>query len=259
MKVFVLTENNAGAVTAAEHGLSYLIEHEGIRILFDTGQSDLFVKNAAIMGVSLTDIDFIILSHGHFDHGNGLEHLPGGTLICHPGCFINRYRGSDHSYIGLKFSKEELESRFNLITSEEPYRISGSAVFAGEIPRITPFESQKTSFLLEDGTPDFVADDSALFFTLPQGIFIITGCGHAGIVNTIEHALNVTGAEKIFGIMGGFHLKEDDRQTNETIRHLAKTKATHIIPSHCTAGPALARFRTTFDSRPVRTGDILTF
>lgn len=143
MKVFVLSENNAGKLTTAEHGLSYLIEHEGIRILFDTGQSDLFVKNAAIMGVSLTDIDFIILSHGHFDHGNGLEHLPGGTLICHPGCFINRYRGSDHSYIGLKFSKEELESRFNLITSEEPYRISGSAVFAGEIHGSHPLNHKR--------------------------------------------------------------------------------------------------------------------
>ncbi|MDX9930050.1 MAG: MBL fold metallo-hydrolase, partial [Bacteroidales bacterium] len=90
MKVFVLTENNAGELTAEEHGLSYLIESDGRRILFDTGQSDLFLKNAAVMGVSLEGIDMIVLSHGHYDHGNGLEHLGGGKLLCHPGCFVKR-------------------------------------------------------------------------------------------------------------------------------------------------------------------------
>lgn len=259
MKVFVLTENNAGEITAAEHGLSYLIEADGSRILFDTGQSDLFLKNAAIMGVSMEDIDMIVLSHGHYDHANGLQHLSDGTLLCHPGCFIRRYRGSDHSYIGLKTSREELAGKFNLITSREPYRITESIVFAGEIPRITPFESQTTSFLLEDGTPDFVADDSALIITLHEGLFIITGCGHAGVVNTMEHASAITGIDNIYGIMGGFHLKEEDRQTIETVNYLKKKKVTHIIPSHCTTGAALTSFRTTFDARPVRTGDILSF
>lgn len=259
VKVSVLTENNAGELTAAEHGLTYLIESDGTRILFDTGQSDLFLKNAAIMGVSLESIDMIVLSHGHYDHGNGLEHLRGGTLLCHPGCFIRRYRGSDHSYIGLKISREELAGKFNLITSQVPYIITESIVFAGEIPRITPFESQITSFVLEDGTPDFVSDDSALIITLPQGLFIITGCGHAGVVNTIEHAMSVTGVERIYGIMGGFHLKEDDRQTDETIKYLRNAKPVHIRPSHCTSGAALARFRTAFDARPIKTGDILSF
>ncbi len=259
MIISVLTENNAGKLTAAEHGLSYLIETDGKRILFDTGQSDLFLRNADIMGVSLKEIDMIILSHGHFDHGNGLEHLPGGTLLCHPGCFIRRYRQSDHSYIGLKYSREELAGKFNLITSREPYRISDSVVFAGEIPRITSFESKVTPFSLDDGTPDFVTDDSALIMTLPQGLFIITGCGHAGIVNTMKHASAITGIDEIYGIMGGFHLKEDNLKTTETVHYLEDKTVTHILPSHCTAGAALVRFRSTFDTRPVRTGECLLF
>ena len=259
MKVFVLTENNPGPLTGAEHGLSYLIESDGRRILFDTGQSNLFLRNAAIMGVSMEDIDMIVLSHGHYDHGNGLEHLSGGTLLCHPGCFIRRYRQSDHSYIGLKNSKEELAGKFELITSREPFKITESIVFAGEIPRVTPFESQRTTFLIEDGTPDFVDDDSAIIISLPGGLFVITGCGHAGIVNTIEHASAITGIDKICGIMGGFHLKEEDHQTIETVNYIKNKKVEHVIPSHCTTGTALARFRSTFDSRPVRTGDILSF
>jgi 7,8-dihydropterin-6-yl-methyl-4-(beta-D-ribofuranosyl)aminobenzene 5'-phosphate synthase len=248
MNLFVLTENNAGPVTAAEHGLSYMIETDGKTILFDTGQSDLFLKNAGYMKLNPQNTDMIVLSHGHFDHGNGLEYLDGGTLICHPGCFVKRYRKSDNTYIGLKNTREELEAKFNLIASREPFRISESIVFAGEIPRITSFESQTTQFVLEDGTPDFVPDDSALIVTLPQGLFIITGCGHAGIVN-----------KKIYGIMGGFHLKEDDRQTIETINFLKDKKVTHILPSHCTTGPALTMFRDTFGARSVRTGESLSF
>lgn len=253
-----MTENNAGELTAAEHGLSYMVESDDTRILFDTGQSDLFLKNAAIMGVGMTDIDMIVLSHGHYDHGNGLEHLRNGSLLCHPGSFIRRYRQSDHSYIGLKNSKEELAGKFNLITSREPFKITESIVFAGEIPRITPFESQATSFVLEDGSPDFVVDDSALIITLPRGLFIITGCGHAGVVNTLEHAISVTGIDRIYGIMGGFHLKEKDLQTIETVKYLKKKMVTHILPSHCTTGPALARFRSVFDFSPVKSGQILS-
>lgn len=259
VRVSVLTENNAGEYTAAEHGLSYMVESDDTRILFDTGQSDLFLKNAAIMGVGMKEIDMIVLSHGHYDHGNGLEHLRGGTLLCHPGCFVSRYRKSDNSGIGLGKSREELAGQFSLIASQEPFRITESIVFAGEIPRITPFESQTTAFVLEDGSPDFVVDDSALIITLPRGLFIITGCGHAGVVNTVKHAIAVTGIDRIYGIMGGYHLKEKDRQTIETVEYLRKKKVTHILPSHCTTGSALALFRAAFGFSPVTTGQILSF
>ena len=104
VKLSVLTENNPGELTAAEHGLSYLIESDGRKILFDTGQSDLFLKNAAIMGLSLEALDMIVLSNGHYDHGNGLENIRGGTLLCTPGFFISRYRQSKLPYIGPKNS-----------------------------------------------------------------------------------------------------------------------------------------------------------
>jgi len=259
MKISVLTENNAGSYTPAEHGLSYLIEFENNRILFDTGQSGLFIKNAASMHTELGGIDMIVLSHGHFDHGNGLEYLDGGTLICHPGCFVKRYRKADHTFIGLKNTKEELSRKFRLITSAGPFRISDSIIFLGEIPRITDFESQTTGFVLEDGTPDFVMDDSALALINQDGLFVITGCGHSGIVNTLEHAMSVTGVNVISGIMGGFHLKENDRQTLQTIEYLKEKKITRVMPSHCTSGTALTAFRTAFGSPEVKTGDIFEF
>lgn len=259
MVVSILTDNYPGGYTGAEHGLSYLIEHDGLRLMFDTGQSNLFLLNAAIMGIDVVNIDMIILSHGHFDHGNGLEHLPGGKLLCHPDCFVKRYRAADHSYIGLKNSRAEIAESFELITSKDPYTISDRIVFLGEIPRLTDFESQKTSFSFEDGTPDFVMDDSAIVFLMDEGLFVITGCGHAGVVNTLEYARKVTGESRLYGIMGGFHFKKQDRQTKETIRYLEENKVKHVFPSHCTAFPALMEFAGSFRLRLLKTGDILTF
>ncbi len=259
MIVSILTDNYPGGHTRAEHGLSYLVEHEGIRLLFDTGQSNLFLENASIMGVDVGNVDMIVLSHGHFDHGNGLEYLPGGKLLCHPDCFIKRYRTSDHSSIGLKNSREEIAARFELMTSRDPHWISRRIVFLGEIPRVTDFESQKTSFSLEDGTPDFVMDDTGIALLMDEGLFVITGCGHAGVVNTLEHARKATGENRLYGVMGGFHLKKPDRQTKETIRYLQGNGVKHVLPSHCTAFPALVEFAGSFHLRQLKTGDVLAF
>ncbi len=259
MKISILTDNNPGGNTGAEHGLSYFIEHEGTKILFDTGQSDLFLRNASIIGINVEERDLIILSHGHFDHGNGLEHLTGGKMICHPDSFVKRYRTIDHTYIGLKNSRDEIAQKFDLITSRAPLSVSDTILFLGEIPRITDFESKQTSFSFEDGSPDFVADDSAIALQTEKGLFVITGCGHAGVVNTLEHARKVTGEQRIFGIMGGFHLKKRDRQTIETIHYLKENSVEHIIPSHCTALPALVAFAENFQIQTGKTGDNLSF
>jgi 7,8-dihydropterin-6-yl-methyl-4-(beta-D-ribofuranosyl)aminobenzene 5'-phosphate synthase len=257
MTTSVLVDNRAGTQTPAEHGLSYLIEYDGKRILFDTGQSDMYLNNAEILNVSMKNIDLIVLSHGHYDHGDGLSYSNGGTLLCHPGCFIRRFRKADHNYIGLKNSRDELSSMFNLITSSEPYRISEKMYFLGEIPRLTDFESKTTTFVFEDGSPDFVMDDSALALIMPEGLFVITGCSHSGIVNTLEHAMKITGIGNLFGVIGGFHLKENDHQTKETIQFLKKNGVKHILPSHCTELPALAAFYDSFGIRLAKTGDII--
>lgn len=258
MKITILTDNHAGPFLKAEHGLSYLIEHEHSRILFDTGQSDLFLKNAGLLGIDTDEINTVVLSHGHFDHGNGLIYFTGKNLICHPGCFVKRYRKSDNGYIGLNRTREQLSSMFRLTTSSEPLFLSDSLVFLGQIPRSTGFESIYTPFVLENNMPDFVDDDSAVAMILSCGIYVVTGCGHSGIVNTLEYAKKVTGVNRICGISGGFHLKENDLQTKETIRYLKQNNVNHIFPSHCTGLPALSSFYNEFGISQVRTGDTVS-
>lgn len=258
MRVSILVDNTPGPNTLAEHGLSYLIDYGDKKTLFDTGQTDLFLRNAEIMNLDTKDVHQIVLSHGHFDHGNGLNHINGGNLICHPGCFAKRYRKSGGSYIGLKNDEDSIRDKFNLVTTAQPHQIFNGAYFLGEIPRITDFESKTTSFIFEDGTPDYVMDDSALAFRVKDGVFVITGCGHAGIVNTLEYAKKVTGQPSIVGIMGGFHLKENNLQTQKTIEYLKDNNIELVYPSHCTAIPALEEFRRSFNVPQIKTGDILT-
>jgi len=260
MKLTVLTENVAGGECLAEHGLSYLIEHNNQQVLFDTGHSDVFMKNAEKLSVNIhEDVKTVVLSHGHWDHGNGLSFLSNKTLITHPKSFINRYRENDNSTIGLKLSKEELEERFKLITSKKPYSLSNNIIFLGQIPRINTFEAQTTAFIDDQGNPDFVPDDSALAIIQNNELIIITGCSHSGICNIIDYAVKVTGISAIKAVIGGFHLKRLNQQTHSTVQFLKSINVGAVYPSHCTELPALALFYTEFRIEQIKTGTILEF
>ena len=260
MKLTVLTENVAGGKFLAEHGLSYLIEHDGKTILFDTGHSDVFMQNAQQMGIELQNVvDYIVLSHGHWDHGDGLQYVENKPLITHPNAFIKRTRKNGLINIGLTLDKETLEKRFTLITSAKSYEISESILFLGEIPRSNNFESQSTNFVDEQGIADFVPDDSALAIIQDKSLVIVSGCAHSGICNICEYAKKVTGVSKISAVIGGFHLKHVDEQTRQTIAYFKNEQINRIIPSHCTELPALSAFYSEFKINQLKTGQVLTF
>ena len=260
MQLTVLTENVAGGHLGAEHGLSYLIEHDGKTILFDTGHSDLFIRNATRMGIDIEkSVDVVVLSHGHWDHGDGLRYISGKTLITHPSSFIKRYRKVDMSYIGLALSKSEIEHRFDLNVSAKPLRISEKIIYLGEIPRNNDFESKETTFTDEAGKPDFIPDDSAMAFILDGEIVVVTGCSHSGICNITEYAREVSGIKKVKAVIGGFHLKRRDDQTLKTVEYFKSLNVRELYPSHCTELPALVAFYDEFGIEQVKTGKKLLF
>jgi 7,8-dihydropterin-6-yl-methyl-4-(beta-D-ribofuranosyl)aminobenzene 5'-phosphate synthase len=258
MKISVLNDNAPGKQCLSEYGFSLFIEADK-RILFDTGHSDVFLQNAKRLNISIDTIDCIALSHGHWDHGNGLQHLDRGTLVCHPKVFMERYNRKDNRFIGLSITREEAARKFNLILSSEPYEISSSIIFLGEIPRLNAFESQSTYFEDAEGKEDFVPDDSALVIKTLKGLVVISGCAHAGICNTTEYARKVTGIDKVHAVFGGFHLRNDKEQTLETIKYLSDLKVEKIYPSHCTSLPALSLFYQAFGIHQVLTGDYFYF
>jgi 7,8-dihydropterin-6-yl-methyl-4-(beta-D-ribofuranosyl)aminobenzene 5'-phosphate synthase len=255
MKINVLTDNHALRNFDAEWGLSMFIEFEGKTILMDYGNSDLFIRNGEKLGLDVLDADYFVLSHGHWDHGNGLKYLPSCSLICHPGSFINRYRGK--TYLGLPYTLEEAQEKYNLVMREGPLEIFKNAYFIGGIPRLVEFESKGTDQVLEDGSLDLVEDDSGIVFKTEKGIVVISGCAHAGICNTIEYAKKITNTDKVYAVIGGFHLKGNDEVTNMTIEYLKSLNIEYISTSHCTRFPALVQFANEFGSKPFESGQVI--
>jgi 7,8-dihydropterin-6-yl-methyl-4-(beta-D-ribofuranosyl)aminobenzene 5'-phosphate synthase len=258
MRLSILTENTASGKFCAEHGLSYYIESD-VNILFDTGHSDVFLQNAQKLNIDINQIETVVLSHGHWDHGNGLKFLKNKNLICHPDVFKKRFRKGGDENIGLDLSLQQLKIKFNIATSRKPYPVSKNIIFLGEIPRKNSFESQTTTFALENNTDDFILDDSGLVIKLNDEIIIISGCAHSGICNIIEYAKNITGITKIRAVIGGFHLKHNDNQTQETIKYLKQQDVKEIYPSHCTELPALTAFYNEFQIKQLKTGMIINF
>lgn len=255
MKLTILTENVAGGKFLAEHGLSYLIEHDGKTILFDTGHSDVFLKNAEVLNIDIhNNIDTVVLSHGHWDHGDGLRYIKNKTLITHPDSFIKRFRKGGKTDIGLALSHAELKKKFNIITTKDPYFISDTFIFMGEIPRLNNFEAQTTTFTDSKGDDDFIPDDSALALIQDNELIVITGCSHSGICNIIEHAKKVTGITKVKAVIGGFHLKHNNNQTKQTINYIKNSNIKKLYPSHCTDLPALSTFYNVFKIEQLKTG-----
>ena len=260
MKISILTENVAGGKLLAEHGLSYLIEIDGEKILFDTGHTNVFLKNAATLGIDIcNNVENVVLSHGHWDHGDGLQFLTNKILITHPDSFVRRFHKTDDSPVGLSFTKKELSETFRITETKEPLQISENLFYLGEIPRNNNFESKTTAFKLENGADDFILDDSALAATIKNELVVITGCSHSGICNICEHAKNVTKIQKIKAVIGGFHLKTNNRQTSETIQYFKTNNVEKLYPSHCTELPALLAFSNVFDIIQVKTGMIFEF
>ncbi len=260
IKITTLSENTATYGFLAEWGLSILIEVDGLRILMDTGLSFSAVHNAQLMGIDLSTIDRIVLSHGHADHTGGLREvlkIKGAVdIIAHPNVWTSKYTRRDgqteEQYIGIPFSREELESRgarFNL--TREPVHISDNVMTTGEIPMLSGYEETEDNLFTKEGgvlQPDKLADDLALIIDADFGLVVILGCAHRGIVNTLRHAQNITGKELVYAAIGGTHLfRASNERIEQTIADLKETGIQRLGVSHCTGFRASARLAQEFE------------
>jgi len=238
-----------------EAGLSFFIETSEKKILFDTGLSGLFLTNAEKMGISLKDLDYLILSHGHIDHTGGLpelaRYLTGATeekpprlpcLIAHPRCFWPKEKDGVNN--GSSMSEDEARRQFPTNLSAEPVWITDDLVFLGEIPRRFAFEKGdpgKRTVHTPDGNtePDYLADDTALAFRSDTGLVIITGCSHAGICNITEYAREVSRENRVADIIGGLHLiSPKPKQLAKTGKYVNRLHLDALHACHCTSLPA---------------------
>jgi len=239
----------------AEHGFSMLIRvfcgTESETILFDTGGSpEVAVENARRMGLNLKEAECIVLSHGHYDHFGGLLSVVkavgknGLPIIVHDNMF--EVRGSEASDGSIRkyseFPTRTELSQARIISTRQPSLIAHDTVcVTGEIPRETSFEKGPIRHrVLINGAwqPDpLILDDRAIVVNVKgKGLVVLSGCAHAGIINTVRYAQKITGVSDVYAVMGGFHLagKENAKAIEPTVKELQKISPKLVAPMHCT-------------------------
>lgn len=253
-QITLLVDNKAEAGLDFEHGLSIFIEHQGKRILFDNGQdSSVLFHNAEELNISLVDLDYIILSHGHFDHSGNLNTLlrtnPNALFYAHPDCLQLRYSlhaNKPPRLISIK--KEDIEAINNFPSAQKNFISKATEVLpnlwlTGEIPRLNDIEDTGGPFFLDKdkNEADHIHDDMSLWIKTEKGLTLVCGCCHSGIINTIEQIKTLTNQEKIKTMIGGLHLvNSDQRRLDATTLYLNKQHIENIYPGHCTGDKAMA-------------------
>jgi 7,8-dihydropterin-6-yl-methyl-4-(beta-D-ribofuranosyl)aminobenzene 5'-phosphate synthase len=259
MRVVTLSENSAGLrrEVLAEHGFSAYLEFGGQRLIFDAGQTTTCVHNADVLGIDLLGVP-IALSHGHYDHTGGLLSLLERTgsvpVYAHPDVFVSRYtrRGGALRQIGIPFRREEMGAEFDL--SRMAREIRPGLWLTGEVPRVVEFEGADEDLVVlsEEGEigVDPLLDDQALVLVLERGLFVLLGCAHSGMINTLEHARKVTGVDTILGVAGGTHLGfGGEDKLPKTMEALRGLDIEILAPSHCTGFAAASALAAEFPDR----------
>jgi 7,8-dihydropterin-6-yl-methyl-4-(beta-D-ribofuranosyl)aminobenzene 5'-phosphate synthase len=245
----------------AEFGISFLVEVERAnrvtRLLFDAGFTpDVLKHNLRVLEIDPSYLDHIVISHGHPDHYGGLPAVLAAVerplpVSTHPDAFEPRYavmpNGAVAPFYNSRLDRRQLEeagARF--VLAKSPVEIIPGVITSGEIERRSSFEGPREPtgfaglFQVKDGVCglDHVWDEMALIINVRDaGLVVLTGCGHAGVINSLSQAVRLTGIDRIAAVMGGFHLgfpgtpSDNIKLTVESLRDLDVGR---VVPMHCT-------------------------
>jgi 7,8-dihydropterin-6-yl-methyl-4-(beta-D-ribofuranosyl)aminobenzene 5'-phosphate synthase len=300
VRTSILMNETSYLFPIAEHGFSAVIKisyNDNSKknvLLFDTGVSENgVIHNADLFGIDFRIIEAIILSHGHMDHCKGLvsvlkRMLKPRDIIVHPDAFLKRWLvfpdgkkqkmptldENDLRHYGAILHKIKDASFFPFINDSNSYDKNQNhhlLMITGQIPRETSFEKGLPSQYKEEDrdnekchVPDpLVNDDQALVANIKhKGLVIITGCGHAGIINTMNYAKKLSGIDKIYAVLGGFHLTGGDvlqEAIEPTVNELQKADPKFVIPCHCTGWKGINRIIDTMPEKFIQSSVGTTF
>jgi 7,8-dihydropterin-6-yl-methyl-4-(beta-D-ribofuranosyl)aminobenzene 5'-phosphate synthase len=264
LRITVLVDDTArDSRLRSEHGLSFWIEAEGRKILFDTGQGQALEPNAQQLAVDLGQTDAIVISHGHYDHTGGLLRVlarsASAVVYIHPLAFESKYSRRERTRsrpIGIPepVASALLEGDHNLTFTRSPTRICSSVSVTGQVPRLTAFENRSGPFFLDEQClrEDIVADDQALYIESRNGLVVVLGCAHSGVVNTLDYVAKLTGRRSMHAVLGGMHLAEaSEERIARTSAALDRYGVRLVAPCHCSGERAIAKLRSQLGERVV--------
>lgn len=256
LKITTLIENNPDdkGDLLFEHGLSLYIETDGKNILFDTGLSGHFIENAKSLNKNLNELDFCIISHGHYDHSGGIERFVREVdrippFIVGEEFFKPKYKTTDkpgYIFNGNSFDEEFIS--YNQITirkvKEDMIYLTDNIIIFHHFSRFTDYETRNSRFFIKENAefiPDDFFDEISLGIITEKGLVVVAGCSHVGVVNilkTITERVNIP----IYAVIGGTHLIEaDEVRMQKTIDAFKEMKIQLIAVSHCTGTEGIQR------------------
>lgn len=265
VNISILVENTTPVPgLTGEYGFSALLNIDGHKIIFDMGSADALFHNARQLGIDLREIEDLVISHGHFDHTGALlalcQDFGRKRIYAHPHIFAKKYIGSKPETlkeIGVPFAEQQLrDTGAEFIYIDRFREILPRVFISGEIPRNNDFEDTGGNFKIQVANEmlvDQLLDDMALIIDHPDGLIIVSGCAHSGIINTIEYACKMTARSKILAFVGGTHLiNASENRMLRTIEALRAMDIGKIAVGHCTGFYAAARLYNELGSRLVK-------
>ena len=268
IKITLVVDNEAPPELVAEHGFAAWIDTGNECFLFDTGQGAALIPNAAALGIDLSRARALVLSHGHYDHTGAvrafLDINPDAPVIYGHDATIGRFscRPDEQPPRQIGMAEEVRQALCQLpaerrIVLDVPRYLRPGIGITGPVPRNSTFEDTGWPFYLDPdkAQADPITDDLSLWFETSDGLVVLTGCCHSGLVNTVRQAQRISGVTRIRGIIGGLHLlNAGPERLDATVAFLHECAPDFLLPCHCTGAQVIERLHAEFGDAVLRAG-----